>query len=265
MTQVNTVKRKATKASTSSRQTEPRETRTNSGNGNSLKFLKRIGYSDIHILADDNSAFFYEAGMMIDADGAYHAYHPKSKLGLDFLGNAGKPGNWWALVTDNGRPSGRPIVQSKSDPAPGFYISTTSLENTKCDRRDPKRYVNSEAINFVVLPGRLGLGAKLGDVAVAIRPENRASAFAVYGDVGPARKIGEASIAMANALKVPSDPKSGGVSHGVIYLIFPGTTEGWPLSQEDIDKKGGELFAKWGGIDRVEHVFPDHNWATAKS
>ena len=30
-----------------------------------LKFLKRIGYSDINTLEDDDSAFFYEGGMMI--------------------------------------------------------------------------------------------------------------------------------------------------------------------------------------------------------
>ena len=60
-----------------------------------LKFLKRIGYSDINTLVDDDSAFFCEAGMMIDADGAYHAYHPDNRSGLDYLGNAGRPGNWW--------------------------------------------------------------------------------------------------------------------------------------------------------------------------
>jgi hypothetical protein len=37
-----------------------------------LKFLKRIGYSDINTLAGDDTAFFYESGMMIDADGGYH-------------------------------------------------------------------------------------------------------------------------------------------------------------------------------------------------
>ena len=86
-----------------------------------LKFLKRILYSDIHSLQDDSSAFFYESGLMIDADGAYHAYHPDKKSGRDYLGNAGRPGNWWALVTDNGKPSGNPVIQSKSDPAPLYW------------------------------------------------------------------------------------------------------------------------------------------------
>src|SRR6185369_7792620 len=93
--------------------------------------------------------------------------------------NAGHPGNWWALVTDNGQPSGRPVVQTDADPAPGFYISTTSLEDPNCDRKDPRRYVNSEAVNFIVLPGRLGLGAKLGDFAVVIRPATGVYDYAV--------------------------------------------------------------------------------------
>jgi hypothetical protein len=127
-----------------------------------LQFLKRVGYSDINTLQDDDSAFFYESGMMIDADGGYHAYHPDNKSGLDYLGNAGKPGNWWALVTDNEKPSGNPVIQSSSDPAPGFYISTTSLEDSSVDREDPRRYVNAESINFFVLPGKLGARRETG-------------------------------------------------------------------------------------------------------
>jgi hypothetical protein len=69
-------------------------------NGNGLKLLKRIGYSNIDTRRDDGSAFFYEAGLNIDADGAPHGYHPDGRSGLDYLGNAGRPGNWWALVTD---------------------------------------------------------------------------------------------------------------------------------------------------------------------
>jgi hypothetical protein len=34
-----------------------------------LQFIKRIGYSDINTLADDNSAFFYETEMQTDVDG----------------------------------------------------------------------------------------------------------------------------------------------------------------------------------------------------
>src|SRR6266850_6251759 len=52
--------------------------------------------------------FFYKSGWAVDADGAFRAYHPTDRLGLDSLGHAGHRGNWWALVTDNGKTDGRP-------------------------------------------------------------------------------------------------------------------------------------------------------------
>jgi Fungal chitosanase of glycosyl hydrolase group 75 len=225
-----------------------------------LNFIKRIGYSDISTLQGDSSAFFYESGIMIDADGAYHAYHPDGKSGLDYLGNAGRPGNWWALVTNNGQPSGNPVVQTDNDPAPGFYVSTTSLQDANCDREDPRRYVNAEAVNFIVLPGRSNLGVSLGDFCVVIRPRTGASAYAVYADVGPANKIGEASIALADALGIPSSPKDGGAGHGIFYLVFPGSAQGWPLSQEEIDRGTGKLFDNWGGIEKVKDSCPHLDW-----
>lgn len=76
--------------------------------------LARIGYSDIYTFSEDRSAYFFEAGMAIDADGAYRAYHPTPGKGLDFLANAGSPGNWWALVTDNGKRSGNPVLILRS-------------------------------------------------------------------------------------------------------------------------------------------------------
>jgi hypothetical protein len=226
-----------------------------------IKFLKRIGYSNINTLDDDDSAFFYQSGMEIDADGAYHAYNPDNKSGLDYLANAGHPGNWWALVANNGQPNGGPLVQTDTDPAPGFYISKTSLEDPNCDRKDPRRYVNAEAVNFVVLPNRLGLGAKLGDFAVVIRPATGAYDYAVYADVGPANKIGEGSIALAAALGVPSNPKTGGVGHGIVYIVFPGSVQNWPLTQPEIDQFGAQLFAKWGGVDKAKECFPDVEWS----
>ena len=224
------------------------------------KFLKRILYSDIQTLQDDSSAFFYESGLMIDADGAYRAYHPDNRPGLDYLGNAGKPGNWWALVTDNGQPSGNPVIQCSTDPAPGYYISTTSLEDRTKDRKDPRRYVDAASINFFVLPGRLGLGAKLGDFGVVIRPQSNNYQYAIYGDVGPAAKLGEGSIALAAALGIPSDPKCGGVCHGLLTIVFPGTSKGWPLTQAQIDQYASGLFADWGGLDKAKACFPDAEW-----
>jgi hypothetical protein len=210
---------------------------------------------------DDGSAFFYEAGLNIDADGSPHAYHPDGRSGLDYLGNAGRPGNWWALVTHNGKSSGKPVIQTRKYPAPGFYVSTTTLESPSFDRKDPRRYVNSEAVNFIVLPAGLNLRAKLGDYAVVIRPETRAISYAVYADVGPAHQIGEGSIALANALGIPSNAKTGGVANGIVYIVFHGSAKALSLSQADIDTAGAALFANWGGLDRARDSFPEIKWA----
>jgi hypothetical protein len=70
--------------------------------------------------------------------------------------------------------------------------------------------VNSEAVNYVVIPGHLDVKvnnqiAKLGDFAVVIRPEVEVPAYAVVADRGPIHRIGEGSIALAKALKIEDD------------------------------------------------------------
>jgi hypothetical protein len=112
---------------------------------------------DVYRLAGDHSVVF-QAGMEIDADGAYRAYHPRpdDHEGLDSLDNAGHPGNWFGVETDNGHPNGTPVVQKTDDPAPGFFVSSTALEDRSFDRTDPRRYVDAETIPYIVLGGRVG-------------------------------------------------------------------------------------------------------------
>lgn len=78
------------------------------------------------------------------------------------------------------------------------------------------------------------LGLKLGDLGVAFwrragsGPVNRT--FFIYGDKGPANKLGEGSVRMANELSIPSNPNTGGLDagevvdlhKGVIHIAFPG-------------------------------------------
>jgi hypothetical protein len=64
--------------------------------------------------------------MAIDADwangqtGGVPVYAPRgfTPSPLDFLANAGEPGNWFGVVTDTNRPDGRPVKQKDGDPAP---------------------------------------------------------------------------------------------------------------------------------------------------
>jgi len=219
--------------------------------------LAKIGYSTIYTLQEDNSAYFYGAGMMIDADGAYRAYNPDKVSGLDYLANGGQAGNWWALVTDDGKPTGNPVIQKEGDPAPGFYISTTSLQDKTKLATDPLRYVDSESIPYIVLPGNSRFGANLSDLCMVYNPTNKQLCGGVFADTGPKNQIGEASIAMAKGVGVPGNPKNGGQAHGLIYVVFTGSSVGWPLSTDEIQQNANDHFTKWGGLDRLLVVMGD--------
>lgn len=185
-------------------------------------------------------AMVWRSGLQVDADGSPHAYHPDSKPGLDYLANAGKPGRWWGIALDD---QGAPFVQGPDDPAPGFYVSTTSLYDARYPARDPRRYVNSEGVYYVTATrDMVARGCRMGDCAVVLYGGKCVAA--VVADVGP--HPGEGSIALADALGIPSDPRHGGVSApAVSFVVFPGSRPGpWPVAFA-----GPALahFEAWGG------------------
>jgi hypothetical protein len=206
--------------------------------------------------AESGSAFFFKTGMQIDADGAPRAYHPGRTQGLDNLDNAGKPGNWWALVTDS---KGNPVVQGPRDPAPGFYVSTTALQNPAWPKIDPRRYVDSTTIPYFVLPKHTldKLGARLGDLGLVMNCKNRHSSCAIYADVGPSHEIGEGSIALAKALGINASPRGGGTDGDVLYVVFPGSGSGSPKTFAGIKAASEYRYRAWGGRDRLEAYFPE--------
>jgi hypothetical protein len=197
--------------------------------------------------------FFYESGLAIDADGAFQAYHPNDRFGLDSLAHAGHWGNWWAVVTDNGKRSGRPVLQGKSDPAPGYYVSTTALyDPDNSNLRDPHRYVDAAKIPYVVLHPEALKHARLGDFATVVNIQNgKVSAAIVADESAPDLPVGEGSIALAEHLGIDSRPRYGGKSGGVAYLIYPGSGNGRPRPLEEIDAKSKHLFEGWGGLERL--------------
>jgi hypothetical protein len=200
----------------------------------------------------DKTAMFFRADLAVDADGSPRAYHPTNdKIALDFKAN-GFP---FAVVHVNGKPH----IQGPNDPAPGFFVSMTSLEDKTKDVTDPRRYVNSEEIPYIVLPPILiGSGkAKLGDFAVVVNKKSGKSSFAMLADIGPKKNLGEGSIALAKALDVKKDPKKGGAVVDLFYLVFPGSGNGKPRSLEEINNAGAPLFAEWGGMEQVNACFGD--------
>ncbi|MBT5021996.1 hypothetical protein HOK51_10060 [Candidatus Woesearchaeota archaeon] len=195
------------------------------------------GFSD-----SNKNVFHFTAKMSIDADGSPRAYHPTdNSLALDNLGNAGSPGNWWGISTDS---KGNPYIQTESQPYPGFYISTTALSDGTKKNNDPARYVDSEKIPYFVLSKELKakLGAKLGDVGVVISKNTGKKSGAIFADVGPGGKIGEASIKLAENLGFTVSAKKGGTKGEFVYVVFPGSGNGKPLSEVEINSKAAQLF-----------------------
>ena len=196
-----------------------------------------------------DTAFFYEAGMTIDADGAPNAYHPDN-TGLDDLSNAGSPGNWYGLAKDA---DGEPFVQGVNDPFPGYYVSATALADRTKPVNDPTRYVDASKIPFIVLPGAMArqIGARPGDFAVVFNQRNSKSSYAIFGDVGPPDRIGEGSMALAENLGIRSDARNGGARRGILFLVFPGSGNGRPRTIDEINAESEKLLQAWGGTSQL--------------
>jgi len=180
----------------------------------------------------DGSYTTPKAGMMIDADGANGqssapVYAPKGYKPepLDYLANAGGPGDWYGVVTGK---NGKPVVQGPNDPAPGAYVSATSYRHKGKAASDPRAYVDANAVIYIVLPSHWRMQAKgvvLGCRATVEDTKSGKITEAAVLDFGPKAKLGEASIACARFFGVPSSPKNGGTeAKRFIYTFYPGQT-----------------------------------------
>ncbi len=191
----------------------------------------------------ESDAFFFTSGMTIDADGAPNAYSADDN-GLDELSNAGSPARWDGIITDR---LGNPLVQQEEDPFPGFYISCTSLADRAKEFSDPTRYVDATKIPYIAMPeeiAELG-GARLGDFGFVMNLRNGKSSFAIYADIG---SVGEGSVALAEALGIRSNARDGGVSQGILYMVFPGSGNLQPRTIDEIRSEGERLLPD---MDRV--------------
>lgn len=179
----------------------------------------------------DGSYTTEKSKMAIDADGANGqtskpVYAPKGMESLDYLANAGGPGNWYGVVTDNGEPNGKPVIQKKGMPAEGAFVSATSYEFPGFSRGDPGRYVDANSVIYIVLPGHWRAEAKgvvLGCKATVTDTKTGKKCIAAVLDFGPKSKVGEASIACARFFGVNPSPKNGGTDEKrFVYQFWPG-------------------------------------------
>lgn len=211
-----------------------------------MQEISEIGGTTIY---SHGGAIVYLAKLDVDADGSINAYNPDD-TGLDWLANAGSPGSWWGLACDE---NGNPYQHN------GNYVSTTALEDTTKHAGDPSRYVDSEQIPYVVVPGRSDL-ARMGDYAFLLNTANGKYTFALCGDIGPTSKIGEASIAACRALGQEPVVRSrvrAGIDSGVLYILFPKSRSSpWKGEEtaDDISAAALRTFKGWGGFAQLTNV-----------
>jgi hypothetical protein len=98
-------------------------------------------------------------------------------------------------------------------------------------QKDTSLHVNGKPLNadvdrYIVVPPaiiQVVEGIVLGCHAVVTNTLNNKTTDAVVGDVGPAKKLGEASVATAAAVGVDPSPTRGGIeAHVIRYRIYPG-------------------------------------------
>ena len=103
-----------------------------------------------------------------------------------------------------GGPSGGKSIpiQGAADPAPGFFISTTASQVPgAAGLPESRRYLNADAIPYVVVPAKLVTGGSLrhGGLAWVWNPAKGHTSPAVVGDVQSA--FGEGSVALAQLVE----------------------------------------------------------------
>lgn len=125
---------------------------------------------------------------------------------------------WWTADFDVDCDGGLGAI-CMSDPD---YMASTSAVDSR------GRYLDASTLPFIVIPlvssrfSYAAHGIRTGQVALVMYRDRMV--FGIFGDAGPASIIGEASFAMAEALGIPSSPRSGGVDSGVTYLVFTDAT-----------------------------------------
>jgi hypothetical protein len=186
---------------------------------------------EIHQDADGRVHFTADAA--IDADGAngQHGAAPAYKeddSGSEALANGGMRINAHEKVIC-AYDWARSVVILNTDNEPkifpgGIIASRTWYRHRNRPAGDPAAYVDAQTVPYIVVPPlivqRVTPVVRGSRARVTWRDR---SVECVVADLGPGNKIGELSIAAADALGMPSSPRHGGVNHKeVFYELWPG-------------------------------------------
>ncbi|MFH8628307.1 glycoside hydrolase family 75 protein [Streptomyces lydicus] len=116
-------------------------------------------------------------------------------------------------------------------------------------RQSNGKPLNAEKLPYVVVPSSSGIwnyasaGIKGGGVVAVIY--NNQVEYAVVGDTGPDKIIGEASYAAAKGLGINPDPENGGADSGVTYVLFKNSKASPIESHADAVSRGDALAKKF--------------------
>jgi hypothetical protein len=196
-----------------------------------LGTITNEGYSCTITEENDGRVHFLADGD-IDADGANGqngkiAAYKSDNTGSELLANGGMKIVSGKVICAHSWARDVVIIGTDNEPKifPGGIIaSKTWYRHPGKLAGDPAAYVDAETVPYIVVPPLI-----IQETAGVVRgckariTYKGISVDCVVADRGPAKKIGELSIAAARAVGLPSSPRHGGTEKAeILYELFPG-------------------------------------------
>lgn len=192
------------------------------------------------ITEDEDGRVHFLADADIDADGA-NGQHGKRAAYMVDNGGSEHLANGGMQIVDGkvicAHDWARSIVILDHDNEPkvfpgGIIASMTWYRDQTLPKSDPNAYVDAQTVPYIVVPPVII--KRVAGIVCGCKARvswNGKSVDCVVADRGPASKIGELSIAAADALGIPSNPRTGGrQQNDVLYELWPGVAaEGFEL------------------------------------
>ncbi len=187
----------------------------------SHKLLKTI--QGVNVYQDEDKRIHYIADMSVDVDGAHHSYRLDNKRppALDDIhASAGWPSGSWenVLVPAPFNDAKFPYTDQE-----GFCVSMTSYWREGFEKIDRRRWVDAEAVPYMVLPGsirQLCKGVVLGCKARITRTTDGKFVDGVYAD-SSGSNIGECSVFAAKVFGEQWSASNGDERRIYSYEFFP--------------------------------------------
>jgi hypothetical protein len=176
----------------------------------------------VEVWQDDDKRVHYVADMSVDVDGARTSYRLDNKKppALDDIhASAGYPdGSWENVLVPDPVDRSKPFVDSL-----GFCVSMTSYWWEGFGKTDRRRWVDAEAVPYMVLPGsirNLCEGVVLGCRARVIRTTDGLTCEGVYAD-SSGSNIGELSVCAAKVYGDQWNANNGDEAKIYLYEFWP--------------------------------------------